>query len=164
MGLRSLPFFKAKKGWQIAGGGLSADGGGGGSLPIATPTTLGGVKIGDGLSISNDGILSTIGGGKNYTNIPAPVGSFNDKTRYGVLLTVVMTNSGNNKTIDVSQYNIDNIIVCEGFVDRYSSTQPYQYNISSWNYDKTNKNLLVNFSGSAYDTNNVYVYIEYTTN
>lgn len=58
MGLRSLPFFKAKKGWQFAGGGLSADGGGGGSLPIATTETLGAVRVGYGLNVSNDGTLT----------------------------------------------------------------------------------------------------------
>lgn len=36
------------------------NGGGGGSytLPIATPTTLGGVKIGDGINLANDGTIS----------------------------------------------------------------------------------------------------------
>lgn len=32
-------------------------------LPIASNTTLGGIKVGDGLEITNEGILSTIGGG-----------------------------------------------------------------------------------------------------
>lgn len=68
MGLRSLPFFKAKKGWQVAGGGLSADGG---SLPIATTTTLGGVRVGRGLNIDNDGTLSisTFPLPSNITNV-----------------------------------------------------------------------------------------------
>jgi len=61
MGLRSLPFFKAKKGWQFAGGGLTSDsGGGGGSLPIATTETLGAVRVGNGLEVDNTGTLSTI--------------------------------------------------------------------------------------------------------
>lgn len=32
-------------------------------LPIASTTTLGGIKVGDGLSITNDGVLSASGGG-----------------------------------------------------------------------------------------------------
>ena len=32
-------------------------------LPVATSTTLGGVKVGDGLSVTNDGTLSASGGG-----------------------------------------------------------------------------------------------------
>ena len=38
MGLRSLPFFKAKKGWQFAGGGLSADAVGKAEYHIYTPS------------------------------------------------------------------------------------------------------------------------------
>ena len=39
-------------------------GGGGGSytLPTATPTRLGGVKIGDGINVENDGTISVTGG------------------------------------------------------------------------------------------------------
>ena len=49
---------------EIAGGG----GGGGYTLPVATDTVLGGVKIGDNLTITDDGVLSaTGGGGAGYT-------------------------------------------------------------------------------------------------
>ena len=54
--MRIMPFMKRKKGIQFAGVGL--DTGGGGSLPIASENTLGGVKIGDGLSITPLGVLS----------------------------------------------------------------------------------------------------------
>ena len=60
--MRLLPFMKAKNGFQFAGGGMDSDGGGGGgsyTLPIASDTTLGGVKVGDRLSInSSTGVLS----------------------------------------------------------------------------------------------------------
>lgn len=36
---------------------------GGGSLPIASASTLGGIKVGSGLSISSSGVLSVTGGG-----------------------------------------------------------------------------------------------------
>lgn len=66
MGIRSLPFFKGKKGWQFAGGGQADGGGGGGgesyTLPVASANVLGGVKIGSGLNITNDGTLSASGG------------------------------------------------------------------------------------------------------
>lgn len=44
---------------------IPISGGGGGSytLPVATPETLGGVKIGSGLQIDNSGVLSVPGGG-----------------------------------------------------------------------------------------------------
>lgn len=48
-------------------GGLRVESGGGGdgsyTLPIATSSRLGGVKVGNGLSISTSGVLSTTGGG-----------------------------------------------------------------------------------------------------
>ena len=60
--MRLLPFMRAKNGFQFAGGGMDSDGGGGGgsyTLPIASDTTLGGVKVGDRLSInSSTGVLS----------------------------------------------------------------------------------------------------------
>lgn len=58
MGLRQMPFFRSKKGWQMAGGGLDSSGGGGGSLPVASASTLGGVKIGDNMDIDENGVLT----------------------------------------------------------------------------------------------------------
>lgn len=65
MGLRTLPFFKTRKGWHVAGTGYEDSGGGGGggyTLPVASADTLGGVKVGNNLSIDNDGVLSATGG------------------------------------------------------------------------------------------------------
>lgn len=39
------------------------DAAGGGDLPIASDTTLGGVKIGEGINVTSDGTISTSGGG-----------------------------------------------------------------------------------------------------
>ena len=39
------------------------DAGGGGSLPIASADTLGGIKVGENLSITEGGVLSASGGG-----------------------------------------------------------------------------------------------------
>lgn len=60
--MRIMPFMKRKKGVQFAGIGLDTGGGGGGSLPIASAETLGGVKIGNNLSITSEGVLSASGG------------------------------------------------------------------------------------------------------
>lgn len=38
-------------------------------LPIASTTTLGGIKVGDGLSITDDGVLSASGGGIRYKTL-----------------------------------------------------------------------------------------------
>ena len=80
MGLRSLPFFKAKKGFQFAGGGFDSSGGGESyTLPPATASTLGGIIAGDGLNIDATGNLSvkdftllnsvTADGVKNYRTL-----------------------------------------------------------------------------------------------
>ena len=62
--MRVLPFFKPRKGWHVAGTNLENDSGGGSYvLPIASADTLGGMKVGDGLSINESGVLSTSGGG-----------------------------------------------------------------------------------------------------
>ena len=62
--MRIMPFMKRKKGVQFAGVGL--DTGGGGNpyvLPTATANRLGGVKVGSGLTVEEDGTLSASGGG-----------------------------------------------------------------------------------------------------
>jgi len=63
--MRFMPFVKGKKGFQMAGGGVSDSGGGGGGyvLPPATSNTLGGVKIGNGVNVTSDGTISVSGGG-----------------------------------------------------------------------------------------------------
>lgn len=45
----------------------TATGGGGYELPIASASTLGGVKVGEGLEISEAGVLSATGGGGGVT-------------------------------------------------------------------------------------------------
>lgn len=46
-----------------ANGNIVVDGGGSGTLPPATSSTLGGIKVGSGLTITPDGVLSATGGG-----------------------------------------------------------------------------------------------------
>ena len=57
-------------------------------LPAATATTLGGVKVGDGLSVTNDGTLSASGGGGGGG--------------YGMVVTITLSNGTfvADKTID----------------------------------------------------------------
>ena len=91
--MRGLPFFKPKKGAQFAGLGFSDGSGGGGSyvLPIASADTLGGVKVGDGLSINEAGVLSASGGGGGGIDIETnehEVGTLNNATIYQRIFTV----------------------------------------------------------------------------
>lgn len=59
--------------------GAADEGGGGGGtyvLPVATDTRLGGIKVGNGLTVQEDGTLSaTGGGGSGYVLPPATTGS-----------------------------------------------------------------------------------------
>lgn len=58
------PTYKADPASGGSGSGSSGGGGGGGYvLPIASASTLGGVKVGTGLSIDGSGVLSATGGG-----------------------------------------------------------------------------------------------------
>ncbi len=54
--MRILPFMKPKKGVTLAG--VDYDDSGGGPLPIATSEILGGVKIGSGVNVDSEGVIS----------------------------------------------------------------------------------------------------------
>ena len=94
--MRTLPFFKPKKGVQFAGEGVtdSSGGGGGYTLPTATASRLGGVKVGSGLSVEEDGTLSASGGGGGFTPPQFSATEFDTgykwvdgRTIYGIVFT-----------------------------------------------------------------------------
>ena len=68
------------------GGGPSGPGAGSYSLPTASGSTLGGIKIGSGLSIDGSGVVTASGGGGNYTLPAATSGALG-----GVIIPVVGT-------------------------------------------------------------------------
>ena len=74
--MRGLPFFKGKKGPQFAGMNFSNDTSGGSyTLPTATASRLGGVKIGTGISVEEDGTISaSSGGGVGYSTTEVNTG------------------------------------------------------------------------------------------
>lgn len=89
--MRIMPFMKRKKGVQFAGIGLDTGGGGGGGsyvLPTATANRLGGVKVGNGLEVAEDGTLSTSGGGGggglDFSTIPHVIGKYGNKDLYSI--------------------------------------------------------------------------------
>ena len=98
--MRIMPFMKRKKGIQFAGVGLDTGGGGGGTyvLPSATSETLGGIKVGSGLSVTSDGTLSTSGGGGgsgvtfSTTEFETPDTWINGKKIFGIVYTNIATN------------------------------------------------------------------------
>ena len=71
--MRAMPFMKRKKGVQFAGVGIDS-GGGGVNLPIATRVRLGGVKIGNGVNVTEDGVISVSGGLVDFTSDEQPLG------------------------------------------------------------------------------------------
>lgn len=86
--MRIMPFMKRKKGIQFAGVGLDEGGGGSGSLPVASTETLGGIKVGENLTIDSEGVLSAEGGGGlNYSTTEFDTGKkwIDGKTIYGKL-------------------------------------------------------------------------------
>ena len=75
MGVRQMPFQKGTGGPQYAGLGIGGSGGGGSSytLPTATASRLGGVKIGDNVDVTEDGTISV-----NLTEIDSQITSISD--------------------------------------------------------------------------------------
>lgn len=61
--ITELPKESASGGSSSGGSGGGGGGGGSYTLPVASANTLGGVKVGSGLSIDNNGVLSAAGGG-----------------------------------------------------------------------------------------------------
>jgi len=68
MGVRTMPYTEAEGKPQFAGMGSGGSGGGEHyTLPTATASRLGGVKIGSGVTVSEDGTISVSGGGGGGT-------------------------------------------------------------------------------------------------
>ena len=110
--MRIIPFMKRKKGVQFAGIGLDTGGGGGGSyvLPPATANTLGGVKVGQGLSVASDGTLSTDGGGGGggiaYSTTEHAVGTWLDGSTVYERTFTGNISAGSQSSVDTGQINL----------------------------------------------------------
>lgn len=80
--------------------GQSGGGGGGYVLPTATPTTLGGVKIGDGINVDSAGTISVSGGDNNVlkTVLELPLSAdTNDVYNYLEKQPIFSATVGNNE-------------------------------------------------------------------
>ena len=90
MGVRSMPYFEAEGKPQFGGmgSGGSSGGGSGYTLPVASASRLGGVKIGSGLSIDGTGVVSVSGGsgGLAIETTESTVGTYKNKTLYSIAL------------------------------------------------------------------------------
>ena len=96
--------------------------GGGGSyvLPVASSSTLGGVKVGSNLSIDESGVLSASGGGAvNYSTTEQQIGTWIDgKPLYQKTYSFNLpTTAGySDIVIDSSIENMGNIFIENGFI------------------------------------------------
>ena len=120
--MRIMPFMKRKKGIQFAGVGLdTGGGGGGGSLPIASADTLGGVKVGDKLSIESEGVLSASGGGLTLSDAEHEVGIYGTRKLYSRTFMGAVPSSVSTADVWItasSPTSFDNIIAYFGnFID-----------------------------------------------
>lgn len=91
-----------------AGSGITIDAdnvisatGGGGDLPIASSTTLGGIKVGENLTISEDGTLSATGGGGGGTGDVSAAGdnTFTGKNTFNGAVNLNGVSTAENLTV-----------------------------------------------------------------
>lgn len=133
--MRIMPFMKRKKGLQFAGIGLDTGGGGGGSLPIASAETLGGVKIGNNLSITSEGVLSASGGADFSTNeVDTGCKWVDNKPIYRKVLISNEVSAGSLPTIS----NVDTIVsfkvMATNPAHNTNYVLPYIFNSSAFYY------------------------------
>lgn len=128
--MRLIPFLKPTKGVQIAGGGFPDSGGGGGSytLPPATANTLGGVKVGTGLSVTGDGTLSASGGGGGgvvISTTETKIGTYNGADLYCKMYVAEKSSSGYSTayvTLDSGYNYVYGTAVCENINGKVCAT------------------------------------------
>ena len=104
--MRIMPFMKRKKGIQFAGVGIDSGGGGGLSLPIASSTSLGGVKVGAGLDVQSDGLLSA-NGLSFQLDTDIPIGKFGDDILYARMM---LFNSGSSATYNYPYAGVKRVV------------------------------------------------------
>lgn len=129
MGVRFLPFRKAKGGIQFAGYDGVDDSGGSYDLPVATSVKLGVIKVGDGLKVTDDGTLSILGDLHKYV-------SFNGTKE-----------STSNLEIDLSELNITTIYDIKATLETSSYIYPIYYSTSTSRFNvyyyKTSQKLVI---------------------
>lgn len=77
----------------IGSGNITIEGGGGYVLPIASASSLGGIKVGSGLSIDANGVLSTTGGGGSTVSWGQESGGTIPLTVNGVSKTLLLSSA-----------------------------------------------------------------------
>lgn len=171
--MRILPFMKPKKGVTIAGVDYNDDSGGGGgggyTLPTATATRLGGVKVGSGLSVESDGTLSASGGGGgtyDYSTTEFSTGQkwIDGKDIYGVVLYTTSL-SGTEKSFSVT-LGYDTVVDVVGGLRITSSKRcmPLYYKDGSdfFNAQVTTNSVTATWGGNVSAKDYLFIIVYYT--
>lgn len=133
-------------------GGGSGGGGGEYHLPVATATRLGGIKVGSGLTITNDGILSSAGGSGDAL---VPVSELPASAETGEVVAYQYTVTGNTP----HNYSIDQQDGSHfGFVVEYLDPETYH---TSENPMRLGRIVSPNASGLSGDPNYIDLYLYY---
>lgn len=119
---------------------ISDASGGGGDLPIASANTLGGVKIGEGLNITSEGVLSSSGGGgANVLLINSVDGTLDQKSKtiydayIGGTQCLIVTDEDtviyNESLTNIEKYPVeaDNEYVLSTVQNRYEASSDNDY-------------------------------------
>lgn len=147
MGVRSMPYTEAEGKPQFAGMNEGSSGGGGSSytLPPATASTLGGVKIGSGIEVTNDGTISANGGCgvPKYFPEETVIGTFNNKPVYARTFTGRTAPS----TVSISLPNISYFNVVKE--SSYSTCDDGNYKLPFGFYNSSNFRYQAFYKGST---------------
>lgn len=153
MGVRSMPYAEAEGKPQFAGMGIGGSGGGSGyTLPPASASTLGGVKVGSGLSITESGVLSASGGGG---------GNFTTDT----ITSATISLGGNEQTeitIDISKtgstpFSVKNLYCINDYDDTYTQNAL----VGGWHIDGNSLKVILHNNYSSTNSCKVKVTIIY---
>lgn len=163
--MRMLPFMKRKKGVQFAGIGFDTGGGGGGALPIASTETLGGIKVGNNLTIAEDGTLSAeSGGGVSFADAEHEVGMYGTRKLFSRTFTSTVASSVSTADawiVAPSKTSFDNIIAYFG---NFIHDNRVNVAVTRADYEPSNGNWHVMGSAEYRNPSNgrVYLTIFYT--
>ena len=135
-------------------------------LPIASANTLGGIKVGDNLSIDANGVLSANSGGTTEPSLVNVVDNLTSTSSTDAL-SANMGRELNKRLANItgSSSNLVNYTNEEQFIGYYNGDKLYRRRITgvidqtyanSWwaNIPIDGTKALVNFGGSLYDTSN----------
>ena len=77
------------------------------TLPTATASVLGGIKVGTGLSVTSDGVLSTLGEANQnaFSNVSIPIQSTSTTGTSGAASAVTLSADGQTDTVTVASGN-----------------------------------------------------------